>query len=85
MNSVFIQQCTYIAADCVFLARTDRYSHEFLSDDDEEEGEDYSISFHNFASTSARYSMILETHDEVSDSSETPPHGDKAEASSSGR
>ena len=64
---------------CTFLARTDRYSHEFLSDG-EDEAEEYSMPFQNFASTSARYSMILETHDEVSDSGELSPHVDKQEA-----
>jgi microtubule-associated serine/threonine kinase len=77
-KAVFVPQLENEEDTSYFDPRTDRYSHEFLSDG-EDEADEYSMPFQNFASTSARYSMILETHDE---GSELPPHVDTQESTS---
>ena len=45
-----------------FSARSDRYSHEFVSDDDEGDDEAFQSPFENFSSTAPRFSHLLDQH-----------------------
>ena len=45
---------------CIHPARSDRYSHEFVSDEEEGDDEAFQQPFENFSSTAPRFSDLLE-------------------------
>lgn len=49
---------------CLFLARTDRYNHEYVSDEEDGPGkeEKFEKVFSNFTSTAPRMSVYLDEH-----------------------
>ncbi|XP_065834471.1 microtubule-associated serine/threonine-protein kinase 3-like isoform X3 [Oscarella lobularis] len=74
-KAAFVPQLENEEDTSYFDPRTDRYSHELLSDEEYEEDEDerFSVPFANFSSTSSRYSMIVETQDEDTEADPNDP------------
>ena len=53
-------QCTHLPNFHVHTARSDRYSHDFVSDEEDGDDANFQQVFENFSSTAPRYSHMLD-------------------------